>query len=226
MGKTRQSADLVSDNNIFIDVSNDRVGIGSTIPQYKLDVNGTVKATSFSGDGANLTSISASYAASSGISTVSQGLTGTPNIVVGIATANTEFDVGVGGTIFTSLPTGRTGIGTNNPRFTLEVGAVGAGGTQLWVNGNARITGILTIGTSSIVFDGTSNTINVGSGTTISSTGITGSGAGLTALNASNITTGIVSTARFDSNSNAFGLRTISTNDPTGGNDGDIWYKV
>lgn len=217
MGKSRESANLVSDYNIFVDVSNDRVGIGSTIPRVKLDVVGVVSATSFSGSGENLTGITALNA---------QGLTGTPNVVVGIVTANTELDVGVGGTIFTSLPTGRTGIGTNNPRFTLEVGAVGAAGTQLWVNGNARITGILTIGTSSIVFDGTSNTINVGSGTTISSTGITGSGAGLTALNASNITTGIVSTARFDSNSNAFGLRTVSTSDPTGGNDGDIWYKV
>ena len=36
------------------------------------------------------------------------------------------------------------GIGTTNPRFALEVGAVGASGTSLLVNGNARITGITT----------------------------------------------------------------------------------
>jgi len=59
------------------------------------------------------------------------------------------------------------GVGTTNPRFALEVGAVGASGTSLWVNGNARVTGILTIGTSSIVLDGSANTINVGSGVTI-----------------------------------------------------------
>lgn len=35
------------------------------------------------------------------------------------------------------------GIGTTNPRFTLEVGAVGASGTSLHVNGNARVTGII-----------------------------------------------------------------------------------
>ena len=35
------------------------------------------------------------------------------------------------------------GIGTTNPRFTLEVGAVGASGTSLHVNGDARVTGII-----------------------------------------------------------------------------------
>ena len=62
---------------------------------------------------------------------------------------------------------GKAGIGTTNPRFNLEVGSVGASGTSLWVNGDARVTGILTIGTSSIVLDGSSNTIRVGSGVTI-----------------------------------------------------------
>jgi len=65
------------------------------------------------------------------------------------------------------------GIGTTNPRFTLEVGAVGASGTTLFVNGDARITGILTIGTSSITLNGATNIINIGTGVTINgSTGI------------------------------------------------------
>jgi hypothetical protein len=45
MGKTRQSANLVSDNNIFIDSTNDYVGIGSTIPSSKLSVSGSVKVS-------------------------------------------------------------------------------------------------------------------------------------------------------------------------------------
>lgn len=61
----------------------------------------------------------------------------------------------------------KVGIGTTNPRFALEVGAVGASGTTLYVNGSARITGIVTIGTSSITLDGTDNQINVGTGVTI-----------------------------------------------------------
>lgn len=38
MGKSRQTADLVSDNNIFIDSANDRVGIGTTNPVGQLHV--------------------------------------------------------------------------------------------------------------------------------------------------------------------------------------------
>ena len=63
MGRTRESANLVSDNNIFVDIANDLVGIGVTSPTAELDVSGNAKisgivtATSFSGDGANLTNV-------------------------------------------------------------------------------------------------------------------------------------------------------------------------
>ncbi len=77
------------------------------------------------------------------------------------------------------------GLGTTNPNYYLEVGPVGYADTSLWVNGNARVTGILTVGTSSIVLDGSTNTINIGSGVTISSSSIeingeTLAGAGVT----------------------------------------------
>jgi hypothetical protein len=57
---------------------------------------------------------------------------------------------------------------------------VGGGTTQLVVNGNARVTGILTIGTSSVTIDGVNNQIKIGTGVTISSTGITGSASTVT----------------------------------------------
>ncbi len=53
------------------------------------------------------------------------------------------------------------GIGTTNPRFALEVGAVGASGTSLLVNGDARITGILSVGQGTITLDGSTNTLTV-----------------------------------------------------------------
>ena len=43
MGRTRESANLVSDNNIFVDISNDLVGIGVTSPTVELDVSGNAK---------------------------------------------------------------------------------------------------------------------------------------------------------------------------------------
>ena len=59
---------------IQIDNANQRVGIGTNAPSTTLQVAGIVSATSFSG---NLT----------GTATTSFGLSGTPNITVGVVTA-------------------------------------------------------------------------------------------------------------------------------------------
>ena len=74
--KTRNTGNLVSDANIFVDISNDRVGIGSTQPTVKLDVAGIVSATSFYGDGTNLTGLTNVAAATYGNGTA------VPQIVV------------------------------------------------------------------------------------------------------------------------------------------------
>ena len=43
MNRSRITGDLVSQNNIFVDIANDRVGIGSTIPGQKLSLPDSAK---------------------------------------------------------------------------------------------------------------------------------------------------------------------------------------
>jgi len=87
--------------------------------------------------------------------------------------SNVVLSDGYGNIRFYANSSGNVGLGTTNPRFKLEVGAVGASGTSFYVNGNARVTGVLALGLASILLDGDTNTISVGAGITISgSTGI------------------------------------------------------
>jgi hypothetical protein len=126
MGKTRDSANLVSDSNIKVDIVNDRVGIGTSTPAYDLDVVGDVN---FSGT-----------LYQNGEEFVSGG--------EGVGLSTTGFSTAYG----------------------LHIDSVGAGVTyseNLVVVGNARVTGILSIGTSSIVLDSSDNSIRLSSDTVI-----------------------------------------------------------
>jgi hypothetical protein len=157
-----------------------------------------------------------------------------------------------------------------------DVTITGTGTTTLLVNGNARVTGILTVGTGSVTINGTTNQINVGTGLTLSSGGISagvitatsfvGNGSGLTGAGSTvaddtttnqtfypvftqqtsgTVTASKVSTSKLTFNpstglivagivsatgigtlgSNGIGARTVSTSTPSGGSNGDIWYK-
>ena len=81
MTRARDLARFANANAISVD-TNLNVGIGSTTPDAKLDIVGIVSATSFFGDGSGLTGIS-----SVSFATTSFGLSGTPNITVGVLTA-------------------------------------------------------------------------------------------------------------------------------------------
>ena len=132
----------------------------------------------------------ATYASVSGIATVAQGLTGTPDINVGLTTA-TRLVVGAGTTFLEDLV----------------------------VEGNTRITGILTVGTSSIVIDGEENQVNVGTGVTLHHTnGVQVGGntlhfSGLT-LNQINVS-GIVTASSFSLPDGLISSGSLTTSSPT-----------
>jgi hypothetical protein len=107
----------------------DRIGIGTTNATSSLYVvgdeyvTGVVTATTFYGTFSG-NAATATFATSSGIATFAtnaQGLTGTPNITVGVATASI-LNVGTSGTVITTTTAGLVGIGTTNPQGTLQVG--------------------------------------------------------------------------------------------------------
>ena len=150
---------------------------------------GVVSATSYEGDGSQLSGIVTSLVAGENINLSSSdgrvtitGLAKTDNIVAdslvvsGISTLGAieatgltvNGDVSIAGTLFYEDVKNVDSIGI----LTARSGAViqtGAATTALVVEGDARVTGILTIGTSSLTLDGDNNEVNVGSGLTLTS---------------------------------------------------------
>jgi hypothetical protein len=128
---------------IYADHDNRKVGIASTGPRVELDVRGGIAATDAS--------------------------------ISGILTAGTRFEVGTSGTSLTVLETGSVGIGTTNPIFLVDIRnvdpTVSTGVTALYVQGDARFTGVVTASTLSgagvAVTTGVFDTINVGTAATI-----------------------------------------------------------
>ena len=143
---------------------NSNVGINSANPQVALDVvgdvsiTGVITATSFYGDGSNLTGVNAdtaayatnagisSYADVAGIATVAENLTGSPSInvtnIIGVDATFTG-NVSIAGTLTYEDVTNIDAIGLVTARSGIEIGFPGTT-TILSADGNATFSGVVT----------------------------------------------------------------------------------
>jgi len=118
---------------IKVDNATQRVGIGTINPQTTLDVNGTVTATSFSG---NLTGTASTATASA----TAYGLTGSPNITVGNITGSAA--------TFTNLTVNGTQTIINTVSLDITDGTIGIGSTSSPSDALADGDGIVIYGTT------------------------------------------------------------------------------
>ena len=153
--------------------------VGTGTENYRV---GVVTATTFYGDGSNLTGTGSGYATTAGIATLARGLTGSPNITVGVVTATSFIGDGSGITGVTASGTGIIirddgtlvgTIGTINFGTNLSVSAASAGVVTVTASGGGGGGGI-----SGMVYQeegstvGTAQTVNfIGAACTVSHSG-------------------------------------------------------
>ena len=105
---------------VKLTTSTDNVGIGSTLPQTMLDVAGTVTAIKFVGDGSGITGIAAA-----GGWTKSGALvfttTSTDNVGIGSTNPRASLDVAGAGYFNNVYSSGNVGVGSSVPQQKLEV---------------------------------------------------------------------------------------------------------
>ena len=194
----------VATNLIVADADNKRVGIGSTLPRISLDVRGSIASTN-------------TY--TSGVSTVFE-----------------EFNVGTDGSVLTVLGVGGSvGVGTQNPGFLLDIrSSVSAGQTALFVKGDTKITGNLSVNgdvfldditldqadVATLIVSSSANivTLNVPTTATINTgiiTNISGSSATYTNITGTAVTSNAYNIGAVSVISNARQLQNIASVDAT-----------
>ena len=219
----------VNTNLIFADAPEGKVGIGTTNPEYLLHVKGGIGATDSFVSGISTTGvlhvgtagtvITATAAGSVGLGTTNPqyklhvigGIGVTDSFVTGVSTVLTTLRVGTGGTVLTVLGVGNSiGVGTASPQYLFHINSpVSTGQTALYVQGDVRITGDLSV--DDITFDEASltNLYVSGIGTIVNGfiTNLTGTAGTITTFNSTNSTI---------TNLNVTGIATIATLNATG----------
>ena len=113
----------VNEDLIYGNATNSRVGIGTTIPDAKLDVRGDLHV--------------------SGIASVGLAVTSHDAFFTGFCTAIEGFNIGLGGTIVNiNADNKKVGVNSTDPTYTTDIrGPVSTGTTALFVFGDLEVTG-------------------------------------------------------------------------------------
>jgi hypothetical protein len=172
-------------------------------------ISGILTATQFVGDGSGLTNLVATgvgveirdnISVVGTAATIDFGDNLVVSLAAGVATVTalntSKWEASPSGIVTTS----NVGIGTTDPQYALHV------------IGDVRITGILTIGNSSVTIDGNTNTINIGTGVTVyGNTGIVSASA--LYVNGANISnsSGYASTAGIATYATSSGIATYAS---------------
>jgi hypothetical protein len=150
MANTRELSQLASVISVADETRN--IGIGTTTPTSKLHVSGDVRvsgvvtATSFSGDGSALTGLSVGVGTTASINTTG---------IITAASFNGDGSA-LTGVSASKWVTTAAGIHTLS---NVGIGTTSKSTYKLFVDGDARVTGILSIGQGTVTIDGSNNTI-------------------------------------------------------------------
>ena len=238
MSRAVNLANLADTSVIAIDSTNDRVGIGSTQPTEKLDVVGVVSATSFFGDGSNLTNTGASLSAASGaqrvvVTSLTSGTmtaVGTDADLAWNSTTNTlsATNISVSGTLTYEDVTNVDSLGIITARGGIRIGTGGTvgpvgSGIVTYFGDGSNLTGVVSgievkssgssVGTSLTALNFSGATVSAGSAgiTTVTiATGI-----------ATNAYSGGIVTLDLSKNEHKVTATGITTLTVTGGTEGD-----
>ena len=178
MSRARDLSRIVNPTNFTVDVTNSRVGLGSTVPAAKLAVSGIVSATAFYGDGSNLEGV-----ASAGLGTaIDQDTSGLDVIYY------TDRVLSIPGTVTVDVPNSADVAYTQYTEVAVESGA-----DFIVADGDDFVPDILGIGTE-VQTPG----LLAGGGGRVRADNITNkAGTGAPTFNAGVVVTGVVTATSF-----------------------------
>jgi hypothetical protein len=198
MSRARDLSRIVNPTNFTVDVTNSRVGLGSTVPAAKLAVSGIVSATAFYGDGSNLEGV-----ASAGLGTAVEA----GSLYGGEQIYYTNTVLSIGGTVTVDPPTSSKIGYTQYQEIAVESGAdfiVGDGDDFipdiLGISSDVQTPGLLAGGGGRLRADNITNKAGTGAPTFNAGVVVTGVATATSFsgnLNASQLASGTIPDARF-----------------------------